>query len=205
MPYLSSRKAVLFFGLSANTLRSRAKEGKIDFVTTESGQRKYFISQTELDKHTAKPALEKKSICYCRVSSLHQSDDLERQVKFMKEKYPLNQIIQDVGSGINFKRTGLKTILDFAIRGLIKEVVVAHKDRLARIATELIRYIIEDVGKGKLVVLSEENISKEEELTEDLLAIMHSFSARMHGKRRYTTVENQKNKVKSDIEAEIDF
>ena len=48
------------------------------------------------------------NICYCRVSSENQKDDLERQVKYMKEKYPDYLIIKDVGSGINFNRKGYK-------------------------------------------------------------------------------------------------
>ena len=70
------------------------------------------------------------------------------------------------------------------MRGDKLKVVVAHRDRLARFGYELIRFIIESNG-GQLVVLSEDSLSPTEELTKDLLNIIHVFSCRMHGLRNY--------------------
>ena len=56
-----------------------------------------------------------KGICYCRVSSKHQQDDLDRQIKFMQEQYPNYEIIKDIGSGINFKRPGLLKLIKKSI------------------------------------------------------------------------------------------
>ena len=65
------------------------------------------------------------NICYCRVSSSKQSEDLQRQIKYMKYKYPTYQIISEIGSGMNYKRNGLKKIIDLAISGRINELVIA--------------------------------------------------------------------------------
>lgn len=176
--YISSRKAVEKLGVHANTLRRWAKNGKIKHITTASGQRKYAV-----DSFLGKAA-ECVTICYCRVSSYKQKDDLHRQVEFMRERYANAEIIKDIGSGINFKRKGLKAILERAMCGDKLEIVVAHKDRLARFGFDLIRYIIERSG-GRLVVLSQNIFSPEEELTKDLLNILHVFSCRMHGLRNY--------------------
>jgi len=176
--YIPSRKAAGELGVHPNTLRKWAKNGKIKHIVTASGQRKY-----DVNSYLGKTS-ECVTICYCRVSSYKQKDDLCGQVEFMREKYPNAEIVKDIGSGINFKRKGLKAILERAMRGDKLQVVVAHKDRLARFGFDLIRHIIERSG-GKLVVLSQIVFSPEDELTKDLLNILHVFSCRMHGLRNY--------------------
>ncbi|MGL6139325.1 MAG: recombinase family protein, partial [Planktothrix sp.] len=47
------------------------------------------------------------TVCYCRVSSTKQRDDLDRQVAYMQSIYPNAEIVRDIGSGLNFKRKGL--------------------------------------------------------------------------------------------------
>ena len=64
--------------------------------------------------------------------------------------------------------------------------MVAHRDRLARFGFELIEWLVEQNG-GNIVVLNQSDGSPESELTEDLLAILDTFSCRMHGLRRYRT------------------
>ncbi len=194
MKYLSSRIASEIIGVHSNTLRNWAKSGKIQHIITPSGQRKYnveaFLGQT----------IESVQICYCRVSSYKQRDDLERQVKFMQAKYPNAKIVKDIGSGLNYKRKGLKSILERAMRGDKLEIMVAHKDRLARFGFELIEWIVQQSG-GKVVVLKQTNLSPEQELTNDLLSILHVFSCRMHGLRNY---KNQVRQALSEPEAKAD-
>ena len=177
MKYYSSREASKILDVHANTLRKWADDGTIETIKTASGQRRYNLEQyTKVGKLTV--------VCYCRVSSAKQRDDLARQVDFMREKYPNAEIIKDVGSGLNFKRKGLKAILERAMRGDSIELVVAHRDRLARFGQDLIKHVIEFNG-GKLVVLDQSACSPEEELTKDLLNILHVFSCRMHGLSNY--------------------
>ena len=84
----------------------------------------------------------KLKICYCRVSSYDQKEDLSRQIKFLKKKYPKHQVITDIGSGINFKRKGLLKLLNLAIENKLDEVVITYKDRLCRIGYDLIEHIL---------------------------------------------------------------
>ena len=56
-------------------------------------------------------------------------DDLDRQKDFFRNKFPTHNLVTDVGSEINWKRKGLTTILDKAIHGDIREIVVTHRDR----------------------------------------------------------------------------
>ncbi len=178
MKYLPSREASKILGLHPNTLRTYADNGTIESYKTESGQRRYNVeAYLGLQKHST-------TLCYCRVSSPKQREDLERQINFMQSKYPKAEIIKDIGSGLNYKRRGLKTILERAMRGEQLEIMVAHKDRIARFGFELIEWIINQSG-GRIMVLNKTNLSPEQELTNDLLNILHVFSCRMHGLRNY--------------------
>ncbi len=187
MKLLPSREASKALGLHANTLRKYADEGKINYIRNEAGQRRYDVDgYIGVNKNS-------EIVCYCRVSSYKQKDDLERQVTYMLSKYPNAEIIKDIGSGINYKRKGLNKILARLMSGEKLTLVVAYKDRLARFGTELIQFLVNTNG-GKLVVLNEVKHSPEEELTSDLLNILHVFSCRMHGLRKYSS------KIKKDTD-----
>lgn len=108
----------------------------------------------------------------------------------MQERYPQAQIIKDIGSGLNFKRKRLQTLLERLLRGEKLKVVVAHRERLARFGFELIRFLVEKNG-GERLVLDTTVASAEAELTSDLLAIVHHFSYRMHGMRSNLGKENK--------------
>jgi len=178
MRYVPSREASRILGVHPQTLRAWAREGRIDYIRTEGNQRRY-----DVDSYigNAKPTI---TVCYCRVSSKKQSADLERQVAFMRARYPDAEIVSDVGSGLNFKRRGLLSILERVHQGDKLCVVVAYRDRLARFGTELIETLLERNG-GELVVLNQRDLSPEEELTTDLIAILNVFGARVNGLRRY--------------------
>jgi predicted site-specific integrase-resolvase len=179
MAYIPLRKAVEFLGLHPHTLRKYADEGKIESIKNEAGQRLYDVESYQ--RKTVKPAV----ICYCRVSSTKQRDDLARQVTFMREQYPESEIVQDIGSGLNFKRKGLQSLLVRLMRGDKLTIVIACRDRLCRFGFELFEFMAEQNG-GSIVVLSNPIHCPETELTADLLAILHVFSCRMHGLRSYS-------------------
>ena len=192
MKLVPSREAAKQLGVHPNTLRRWANSGEIKVVKTRAGQRLYDVesyigSQLEIGI----------GIIYARVSNRKQEDDLQRQIKFLQRKYPKHELITDIGSGLNFKRKGLISILERASKGEIREVVVAHRDRLARFGYELINWIITQYG-GRIVVLDSSSSSPSEELTKDLLAIITVFSCRLHGLRAY------KSKIKEDKALSLD-
>ena len=117
-------------------------------------------------------------------------DDLERQKDFFRQQYPTYELVTDIGSGINWKRKGLNSILDASMLGYIEEVVVAHRDRLSRFAFELIEHILV-TNKVKLVVLdSSTEESQDNELADDILSIIHVYSCRNMDRRRYKNKKN---------------
>lgn len=146
MAYVTPRRACQELGIHENTLRSWANAGKIDHIRTGSGQRRYDVDSYLRGRGVSS------TVCYCRVSSSKQKDDLARQVLFMRERFPEAEIIEDCGSGLNFKRRGLRSLLERSMRGDKLKVVVAHRDRLCRFGFDLIRYVVEFSG-GEILVL----------------------------------------------------
>jgi predicted site-specific integrase-resolvase len=194
--YVKAKEARKRLGVTDVTLREWATSGRINFIrVSETGSRLYdietFIKDREKDSKE-----EKRSYLYCRVSSSAQKEDLERQVNFLKEKYPNHEVVKDIASGINFKRKGLNKILALSIKGLVKEVVVAHRDRLCRIAWEHFDWLFKQYGVN-LIIEDKQEYSPEAEFSEDLFSIIHVFSARHYGLRRnYTTKKSTECKVK---------
>ncbi len=186
MAYVSARKASELLDYTPDHLRKLANEGKIEYIRTGGGHRRY-----DVEGYIKSKSQSIATVCYCRVSSTKQRDDLERQVEYMRSIYPSAEVIRDIGSGINFKRKGLRTLLERLMQGDKLQVVIAHRDRLARFGIDLIQYLIEQNG-GELVVLDQTEHSPQEELTADLLAILHVFSSRMRGLRSY------RDKIKED-------
>jgi len=191
--------AAKHLGVSSSTLRRWDKEGRIASIRTHGNHRRYDESDL-----LQQPAAGRKSYAYCRVSSLQQKADLERQKQAMQEAYPHHEIISDIGSGLNFKRKGLLRMVDEIVRGDVEEVVVSHRDRLCRFAFELIEYLCNQ-NSTKLVVKNQEISSAEQELSEDLMAIVHVFSCRHHGMRRYTNRKVSENSAATNSQSSEDF
>lgn len=179
MAYVPLRKAVEKLGLHPNTLRRYADQGKIEIIKNEAGQRLYNVEAY------IRGAANASLVCYCRVSSSKQKDDLCRQIAYMQSLYPEAEIIKDIGSGLNFKRKGLRAILDRLLCGDKLKIIVACRDRLCRFGFELIQYMVEQNG-GEILVLDKTVHCPQTELTADLLSIIHVFSCRMHGLRKYS-------------------
>ena len=100
----------------------------------------------------------KRKICYCRVSNSKQKEDLKRQIEVMKKLYHLLIQILDIGSCLNLNRMGLKTIIDYAIKGEIGILVIAYKDRLVRFGYDFIERLIKDYSNREIKI---ENQSEE--------------------------------------------
>lgn len=210
MEFVSGKKTTELLGVHQQTLYQWEDKGWISATRTPGGKRMYNVREylerkgLRYNQETKKiEPLEmkeiRKKICYCRVSSHGQKDDLERQVEYMKDIYPDYDLIKDVGSGLNFKRKGLLRIMDMAIRGEIEELVIAYKDRLARFGYDFLEYQIKKYSQGKITVINDENETVEEELTKDLLQIMNVFVAKMNGMRKYSKNKGKKKKNKRKI------
>ncbi|AOW98791.1 hypothetical protein BJP34_04380 [Moorena producens PAL-8-15-08-1] len=182
MALVPIRKAVELTGLSRNTLRKYADNGTLKCERTPSGYRLFDTnSLLSLGKNKGSGQA---TICYCRVSSGKQFDDLARQIAYMHSLFPEAEIVKDIGSGLNYKRKGLRAILERLMRGDQLTIVVAYRDRLTRFGFELFEHLV-SLNGGKILVLDNPESSPESELTADLLSIIHLFSCRVHGLRKY--------------------
>src|SRR3954452_12200303 len=127
--YLSAHKATRKLGISSDTLRCWLKQGRITAKTSPSGTRLYNISSIfpELTSQDADNTTTKKGFLYARVSSVKQKQDLERQKQLLSSRYRTYELISDIESGVNFKRPGLKTLLERTSRGMVSEIVVTYR------------------------------------------------------------------------------
>ena len=178
MDYVNTAEASRRLGAHPNTLRRWADEGRIQTIRTEGGQRRNAVDDYLGESRPIR------TVRYCRVSSVKRKPDLDRQIAFMRERYPDAEIVSDIGSGLNYKRRGLNAILERACGGERIEVVVAYRDRPARFGAELIQSLIER-GGGRVVVLNQIALSPQDEPAADLLAILTALGARVDGLRRY--------------------
>ena len=174
-------------GVSISTLRRWDKAGILIAERTPKGHRRYDIHKINPNLlHTIKDT-ERKTVAYARVSSHGQKQDLERQMQVL-ELYCARQgwtfeIINDLGSGMNYHKKGLKQLLDDILNNQIARLVLTHKDRLLRFGAELIFALCEAKNVEVVIINQGENLSFEEELAQDVLEIITVFSARLYGSR----------------------
>jgi putative resolvase len=208
--YLKGKQASEKLGIHQRTLYQWEMKGWIKTLRTPGGIRYYDVDgyiknkECEKEKETKKEQecietelkeLDKKeeklNICYVRVSTHGQKSELENQKKFMEKMFPNYEMIEDIGSGINFNRKGLRKIIDLAIEGKINMVVVANRDRLTRFGFDFISDLIQKYSNGRVIVLNEKEVDEPEiELAKDVLQIMNVFVAKMNGLRRYKIDES---------------
>jgi len=196
---MSSRYSIGEFakriGRSVQTIRRWEREGKLQAKRLPSGHRYFDESDVRLMLGGAPKARD--VVVYCRVSSAGQKDDLASQVRAM-ETYCLgagiavDEWIQEIGGGMNFKRKRFLALVDRIQRGEVRLLLLAHKDRLMRFGFDLFAHIAEENG-CQIVVVNQDSLSPEQEMVEDLLAIVHTFSCRLYGMRKY------KQQIKEDF------
>lgn len=187
MPYRPHEFGELI-GKSVSTLRRWDREGKLVPQRGLGNQRYYTEDDLKkaLKLETGKVG---KIVVYCRVSSRNQKDDLANQIKSM-ESFCINrgttvdQWISEIGGGLNFKRPKFLALMKSIRLGEVKTLIVAHKDRLARFGYDFIEEFA-SWFECEVVVANTESLSPHQELTEDLMSIIHCFSCRLYGLRRY--------------------
>lgn len=176
-------------GISVKTLQRWDTEGKLPAKRTLSNHRYYTRSDLSVAQGLTPPVEKKKVVVYCRVSSNAQKPELLNQIAAM-ETYCLasgiavDEWIGEIGGGLNFKRKKFISLMLDIVKGNVGVVIVAHKDRLARFAFEFIEELAISVG-CQIIVANQESLSPQQELVEDLMAIIHCFSCRLYSRRNY--------------------
>jgi predicted site-specific integrase-resolvase len=96
----------------------------------------------------------------------------------------VNEWVKEIGGGMDLRRKKLLAVMDSVERGRVAVLVVAHQDRLARFGFDYLEHVATKNG-CEVLVANQESLSPDREMVEDLLAIVHTFSCRLYGLRRY--------------------
>jgi len=175
-------------GVTPLTLRRWDESGRLkpDMIT-RGGKRRYDLARLQPELYRKPDAGSRKTVAYARVSSHDQKPDLERQAQVLQAYCAAqgwsHEIITDLGSGMNYRKKGLKRLLDDIVEDRVGRLVITHKDRLLRFGAELVFAICEARGVEVVILNSGEDTTFEEDLAKDVLEIITVFSARLYGAR----------------------
>lgn len=173
---------------TVNTLQKWDREGRLKAYRTPTNRRYYTYDQY-LEYIGQKANKAEKNIVYFRVSSSSQKEDLKNQREAL-EKFcaarglAVNEWLNDIGSGLNYKRKNFLFLLEMVEQGQVAAIIIAHKDRLVRFGFEWFELFCNKHGT-KILIMNQESLSPEAEMTQDLLSIIHCFSFRLYGLKKY--------------------
>lgn len=183
---ISIGKLAKELGVSIDTLRRWERAGKIVSERTPRGHRRYDLNKI-LGKVSKKAVSQRETLVYARASSHDQKADLVRQVELLSTFCAAHgwtfEIIQDLGSGLNYGKKGLRRLIQSICLGNIERLVLTHKDRLLRFGAELIFSLCEQFGVEVILINKSDDSSFEDDLVNDVLEIITVFSARLYGAR----------------------
>lgn len=183
---MKSNEVLSMLGISRVTLCRYVKLGKIRVVELPNG----YYSYNKEDVYKLKGLdVKRKKVIYARVSTSKQKKELENQIETItayvnKNGYGIDDVYSDIASGMNLDRKGFTKLLSAVMANEIDEVFISYKDRLAHLDFDLVSRLFSQYGTKITVINSSDNKSAEEELFEDLMSVIHSFSMKAYSKRR---------------------
>lgn len=186
--------------VKVKTLQKWDRDGVLKAYRTPTNRR--FYLQSQYDNIIGKDSIESNDsrygVAYCRVSNSNQKDDLKNQIKYVekyieKNELSINKIYSEIGSGLNFKRKKWNKIIDKCIKGKISFIIISYKDRFVRFGFDWFKDFLKKNYDVDIIVIRDEKKSPQEELVEDLISIIHVFSCRIYGLRKY------KKEIKKDL------
>lgn len=193
-------------GVHVDTIRNWEKKGYIKSERTPSNRKRFDLNAVISYANANKPKpQEKVTAIYARVSTPSRKSDLDFQKQVLELHCAAKGwqyiIIEDIGSGLNFKKQGLLKLINLIENNKIERILLNYKDRLLRYGNEII-YEICKYHNIEIVVLSEsESKTYEEELVDDVLSVITEFSAKLYGSRSHKNkkiVDESKKLFKSE-------
>ena len=199
---LSSKEVANLCGVTIHTVCMWRKEGRLPFMKINDRVILHKIEDVEklLNKKifSEENAKKRKNIIYARVSTSKQKDDLKKQIQILNDFCNSNGIIIDeifaeIASGMNEDREEFNKIIDLVINKEIDKIYITFEDRLTRFGFKYFENLF-DKFDTQIVVLNNKinNESFEEELSNDLISIIHHFSMKMYSNRRKKLKEASK-------------
>ena len=186
--------------VSVITLQRWDNKGKLKAFRSPTNRRYYTYEQYLEYKGINKKDNNRKTIIYTRVSTSNQKDDLKNQVDFLRQYANakgiiVDEVIEDYGSGLNYNRKKWNKLIDSCMTNEIGTIIITHKDRFIRFGYDWFERFLAKFNV-EIIVVNNESLSPQEELVQDIISILHIFSCRIYGLRKY------KNKIKEDEEVE---
>jgi putative resolvase len=181
--FLSIGKAAQFLGVAVVTVRRWAISGQLAVHHRTIGYHRRF-SVIQLSELRGEPHEKRISVGYARVSSHDQKADLVRQADRLTQ-CGAELIIDDLGSGLNCKKRGLRKLLSLLLNKQVSTLYLTHKDRLLRFGHELVFQLCSWAGTAVIIQDEEQSVTFEQALCKDVLTLMTVFSARLYGKRSH--------------------
>ena len=194
--------AARYLGLHPMTVRRWIDAGKIQAVQMGREAR---IPMSEIERLLGEQPSGTVAL-YGRVSGHGQKADLARQIEVLQDWADTERpgrditVISDIGSGLNANRKGLQRLIKLAQERRIVEVVVTYPDRLSRFGVEYLEALLLTCSVRLTVLHQAEKVEAEQELADDLIALVASFAGRLYGRRSQKSrelVACVKTKVKS--------
>lgn len=176
-------------GVSVKTLQRWDRENILKAYRTPTDRRYYTYDQYLQFKGIDIASDERATVIYARVSTRNQVDDLKNQVEFLRtycnsKGIIVDSVIEDYGSGLNYNRKKWNGLLDAVMEQKIKTIVITHKDRFVRFGYDWFEKFCSKFNT-KILVVNNEDLSPQEELVQDIVSILHVFSCRLYGLRKY--------------------
>lgn len=187
--HISTKQVCVLLGISLSTFYRYCKSGLLKpAFFTSGGHRRFSLSALRQSFHLDNHAV--LTVCYSRVSSHDQKTDLiSQEDKLLNDAKNNNyqNIISmtDLGSGLNYKKKGLKQLIGLIFSGQVKTLIVNHKDRLLRFGSELIFYFCDLFKVHVIIVEDKAEQSFEQTLSADVIELMTVFCAKLYGKRSH--------------------
>ena len=187
-------------GKSVKTLQRWDRDGILTAYRSPSNRRYY--THTQYLEYTGETITEnKQNVIYARVSTNNQKDDLRNQLQFLtnytkNNGIPISNIYTDYGSGLNYNRKNWNRLIDDCFDKKISKIYISYKDRFVRFGFDWISLILKKYTGVEIITLEDVVTSPEEDLIQDLISIIHVFSCRIYGLRKY------KKKIQKDFEDE---
>lgn len=196
MLWLNSKEYCLKYQISNTTLKRWVDIGKIKCNKISSRKFLYLDQNIEENK--------KLNVVYSRVSNTSQKEDLDRQIDLVKNYmiyngYIVDEVFKDIASGMNEERIEFNKLINLVIENKVSNIFISTKDRLSRFGFEYLKNIFSKYNCNIVILDNSDTKTYEDELTEDLLTIIHHFSMKYYSKRRKIlkeikkSLENSKN------------